>query len=232
MAHMATTDRNARRDGRKRLRLGSIAAILSTAMLALALQMAAAADVWKSAIATVFWVGEEASEDNGYIPNAGSAWDQNWLAHYGGVDDPNHRCGYEPCAFTPKENPFYVALPYDDMTEGGATKASAAIIPWFVKRGSKSILKNRWIAVRANDRTCYAQWQDVGPFVTDDAAYVFGTATEPKNRQIAGAGIDLSPAMRDCLQVEAVSRVSWRHVEDKDVPSGPWRKTVTRRPGP
>ena len=36
--------------------------------------------------------------------------------------DPNHRCGYRPCGFKPKENPFYVALPYDDMEENGRRK--------------------------------------------------------------------------------------------------------------
>jgi hypothetical protein len=201
-------------------------------MLASALRPAVAVDPWKPATATVFWVGEPGSGDNRYISNVTSAWDQNWLAHYGGVDDPSHRCGYEPCSFTPRENPFYVALPYDDMTEGGVTKPSAATIPWFVKPGRKSILKNRWIAIRANEQTCYAQWQDVGPFVSDDTAYVFGTATEPRNKVLAGAGIDLSPAVRDCLHVQPISRVSWRHVDEKEVPSGPWRKTVTRRAGP
>jgi hypothetical protein len=186
---------------------------------------------WKPAIATVFWVGEESSDENGHIPNIASAWDSHWLDHFGGVDDPEDRCGFEPCGFKPKENPFYVALPYDDMTEGGGRKASAAQIPW---RGAarKSALKNRWIAIRANGRTCYAQWQDVGPFESDDVAYVFGDAAEPTNKQIKAAGIDLSPAVRDCLKVEPVADVSWRHVDDHDVPDGPWRKTVTTRSGP
>jgi hypothetical protein len=117
------------------------------------------------------------------------------------------------------------------MTEGGLRKASASAVPWRAAPG-KSALKNRWIAVRANGRTCYAQWQDVGPFESDDIAYVFGDAPEPRNKQIKAAGIDLSPAMRDCLQVELVSRVAWRHVEEKEVPDGPWRKVITRRPGP
>ena len=186
---------------------------------------------WKPAIATVFWVGEEGSDENGHIPNIASAWDNHWLDHYGGVDDPEDRCGFEPCGFKPKENPFYVALPYDDMTEGGARKASATQIPW---RGParKSALKNRWIVIRANGHTCYAQWQDVGPFESDDLAYVFGDAVEPKNKLIKAAGIDLSPAVRDCLHVEPVANVSWRHVDDQDVPDGPWRKTVTTRSGP
>ncbi len=236
---MASVRREARREGRTRGYRGKLpsassrvigtgaCAILFAAMLPHAL----ASDRWKEAIATVFWVGEAGSADNGYIHNVASAWDGNWMAHYGGIDDPTDRCGFEPCAFKPKENPFYVALPYNDITERGGRKASASAIPWASKSG-RSALKNRWIAVQANGRTCYAQWQDVGPFDSDDIAYVFGEATEPRNKQLAGAGIDLSPAVRDCLQVEAVSRVSWRHVEARDVPDGPWRVVVSTRPGP
>jgi hypothetical protein len=210
---------------------GVVAAGLCLIVLGAALPHALASDRWKEAIATVFWVGEAGSEDNSYIPNVASAWDRHWMEHFGGIDDPEDRCGFEPCGFHPKENPFYVALPYDDMTEGGVRKASASAIPWRGAPG-RSALKNRWIAVRANGRTCYAQWQDVGPFESDDIAYVFGDAREPRNKQIKAAGIDLSPAVRDCLQVEPVSRVSWRHVEEKEVPDGPWRKVVTTRPGP
>lgn len=209
--------------------LGTIAGALT--MLA-SLHLAHASEPWKQAIATVFWVGEVGSDDNGHIPNLKSAWDQHWLEHYGGVDDPSDRCGYQPCTFMPLENPFYVALPYDDMTEGGARKSAASIIPWKAGAARKSSLKNRWIAIRANGVTCYAQWQDVGPFESDDAAYVFGDAAEPRNKQGEAAGIDLSPAVRDCLQVPSVAQVSWRHVDDTAVPDGPWRKVVTTRPGP
>jgi hypothetical protein len=218
----------------KMLQFGRTATAIAfgAALVALTVTWAAAREFnWKPAIATVFWVGEASSDDNGHIANFASAWDRHWLENFGGVDDPEDRCGFHPCGFTPKENPFYVALPYDDMTEDGAKKATAALIPW---KGPprKSALKNRWIAVRADGRTCYAQWQDVGPFESDDADYVFGDAREPRNKQITGAGIDLSPAVKDCLQVQPVSHVAWRHVDDKDVPDGPWRKIVTTRPGP
>ena len=34
--------------------------------------------------------------------------------------------------------------------------------------------KNRWVRLSRGGKTCYAQWEDVGPFVSDDAAYVNG----------------------------------------------------------
>jgi len=154
------------------------------------------------------------------------------VEHFGGVDHPFNRCGYEPCGFKPKENPFYVALPYDDMEEDGRRKAVNSFIPWDAPGAKRSLLKNRWVAIRANGITCYAQWQDVGPFEKDDRHYVFGAAVTPKNTKGESAGIDLSPAVRDCLKVGGLSRVLWRHVEGHEVPGGPWKRTITRRPGP
>ncbi len=184
---------------------------------------------WKSGIATVFWVGEVSDASNGYIPNDKSAWDGNWQAHYGGVDDPQNRCGFQPCAFTPKENPFYVALPYNDLTDEGEKKPDAVRIPWNEASVTKSVLKNRWIEVRHKGAVCYGQWQDVGPFFQDDIEYVFGKNTVPKNQFGEKAGIDLSPALADCLSIDGSDPVDWRFVEASRVPQGNWTKIITTR---
>ena len=182
---------------------------------------------WKRAIATVFWVGESAAADNGFIHNAASAWDGEWEASFGGYDDPDCRDGFYPCEFVPKENPFYIALPYNDLDDTGAPKANATRIPWYTKSDT-SILKNRWIEVQSNGVSCFGQWQDVGPFQEADIEYVFGAREVPLNREGERAGIDLSPAMRDCLKVDGSSRVMWRHVEAGTVPTGPWKEITTR----
>jgi hypothetical protein len=83
-------------------------------------------------------------------------------------------------------------------------------------------------------RVCYAQWEDAGPMYEDDAAYVFGTA-RPRNertpRYANGTGIDVSPAVRDCLGFRGVNnadnRVDWQFVTAAEVPTGPWRQIVT-----
>ena len=183
---------------------------------------------WKGGIATVFWAGEGATDENGFISNTESAWDEEWKQHFGGEDHPECREGFSPCGFTPKENPFYVALPYNDLDDEGDKKADANRIPWNVNM-SKSVLKNRWVEVSVRGKSCFGQWEDVGPFYEDDIAYVFGSAQGPKNTEGEGAGIDLSPAMRDCLGVKDVSEVLWRHVAGGDVPSGPWKEIVTTR---
>lgn len=179
---------------------------------------------------TVFWIGEEGNEENGFIPNLQSAWDDKWMEHYGGVDDPNHRNGSHPADLTPKENPFYFALPYNDLDDDGIRRANANdVVPWsdeLTWNASESMCKNRWIEIIKDERVCYAQWEDAGPFGEDDASYVFGNSP-PKNRINDNAGLDVSPAVRDHLDLEDIDRVDWRFVDQNDVPEGPWKAIIT-----
>ncbi len=179
---------------------------------------------------TIFWIGEEAGPDNQGISNVSSAWDEHWVTHYGGVDQPNNRSGYLPALFAPRENPFYVALPCNDLDDNGAIKPEAiSYIYWadVAQKTSqgKSILKDRWVKIIKGDRTAYAQWEDVGPFGEDDWEYVFGSS-RPGNSINQHAGIDVSPAVRDYLGLGDIDQVDWQFVEPEDVPDGPWM-TVT-----
>jgi hypothetical protein len=184
--------------------------------------------VYKSAITTVFWVGESSDESNGFIPNHESYWDSSWLKNYGGIDSPDDRCGYNPCAFAPKENPFYFALPYGDRDENENLKESIKLIPWYRNISKdESILKNIWIEIKYKNKTCYAQWEDVGPFETDDFNYVFGTSS-PKNTFGVAAGLDVSPAVWDCLGLQDNAVTNWRFITAKDVPAGPWKLLITK----
>lgn len=184
---------------------------------------------WKTDIvATVFWVGENATRNS--PSNAASSWDRSWLSTFGGLDEPDparRAADFRPTAFIPGQNPFYVALPYNDCLDGLSTKDEAAkVIPWFDKAyraPGKSVCRNRWIAIRYGPRTCYAQWSDCGPFLTTDASYVFGNA-RPKNSKNSGAGLDMAPAIRDYLRFTSGERVDWRFVELEDVPDGPWKR--------
>ena len=175
---------------------------------------------WKLGIvSTLFWVGERSSPGN-----LRSAWDAHWLANYGGVDDPRARAGFQPADFVPRQTPFYVALPYSDMKDGKLKADAARVVPWFVEsfRGPyKSICQGRWIAIRHGLKTCYAQWEDVGPFRTDHWQYVFGNE-RPTSNANHGAGIDVSPAVRDYLGLNGIDMVDWRFVDESQVPQGPW----------
>ena len=181
---------------------------------------------WKrNVIATVFWVGELPTENNP-TPNTMSAWDQNWQANFGGYDQPDHREGYLPAGFTPSLNPFYVALPYNDVAKGGVHRPEASeVIPWFWEsyRGDGiSVCKGRWIAIHHAGKVCYAQWEDVGPFEVDHWQYVFGKESPRPNRN-QSAGIDLSPAVRDYLKLRSGETVEWRFANEREIPKGPWR---------
>lgn len=180
---------------------------------------------WRgNVVATVFWVGEMPTQNNP-MPNLASAWDPNWVENFGGYDHPVRREGYCPEGFVPKLNPFYVALPYNDIGADGYHRPEASeVIPWFWQdfRGDGvSVCKGRWIAIHQAGKVCYAQWEDVGPFQTDHWQYVFGGA-EPRDNRNGGAGIDVSPAVRDFLELRSGDRVQWRFVEARDVPEGPW----------
>ncbi len=180
---------------------------------------------------TVFWIGETGSEANANIPNLASAWDEQWMEHYGGIDDPDRRNGYLPADFTPHENPFYIALPFNDFDANGDKRSDLdRYVPWATEAsGNDSILKNRWVRIDKNGKTAYAQWEDVGPFGEDDWPYVFGTAA-PANPLNNNAGLDVSPAVRDYLGLADIDIVDWRFVEAADVADGPWKSIITTRP--
>ena len=199
--------------------------------------------------ATVFWIGEPvgngSSEDN-----ALSAYDDSWKAHYGGFDDYRtvRRFPYFP-PFAPRENPFYLDLPYSDFSDDGTPRTDRSAIPWahayrgHLARASRtgtqfSLMKNRWVkmwrAVNGRTRTCYGQIEDAGPYVYDDADYVFShTDARPASARAHNAGMDVSPAIRDCLAFSGLNNdeneLSWRFVEAAAVPPGPWRLVVTTR---
>jgi hypothetical protein len=182
----------------------------------------------KRAHTTLFWCGESANADNKQITNIESYWCDDWVSCFGGVDHPQSRRGFHPASFTPKENPFYFALPYGEFNDNGTLKNHAKSVPWFQKSlVGDSLLKNRWIEVRHKGRVVYAQWEDVGPFGEADFDYVFGRASIPKNRINNHAALDLSPACWTALELKDNALTEWRFVEADAVPIGPWREIVT-----
>lgn len=192
---------------------------------------------WKlNIVTTVFWVGESSSQNNP-VHNFSSSWEKEWWRAYGGSDGPNNRRplpdgGSIPVSFIPQQNPFYFALPYNDVERGNHKPEARAVIPWFnqvFEKNGQSVLRDRWIAIRRNfpngtSRVCYAQWSDCGPFRTDHHAYVFGNERPMPNLN-KGAGLDISPAARDYLGMTGGMEVlDWKFVEFRDVPVGPWSR--------
>lgn len=75
--------------------------------------------------ASTFWAGEGAGDANHNISNVPSAWESDWATSFGVEDWPglSRDSDYIPTdsRFTgdeyPKVNPYYFALPYNDMSE-------------------------------------------------------------------------------------------------------------------
>ena len=121
---------------------------------------------WKTSIVTtVFWIGEKPGGNN-LTPNHTSSWDKQWTKNYGGFDDPDpaHRRNYIPVKFTPRQNPFYCALPYNDKARTGHHPEAPRVVPWFKEAyqgPAVSTCKDRWVAIRKGDRIVYAQWERI-----------------------------------------------------------------------
>jgi hypothetical protein len=210
-----------------------------------------------SIISTTFWVGEifdpNASDGSQMI----STYDSSWFAHYGGCDGVNigtgvKKCsterrtaanGYFPTSMTPKENPYYLDLPFDDINNSAAFNERAQVIPWANDPGyaghatdrNFSYMKNRWVKLSKGRQTCYAQIEDAGPGQYHDANYVFGAGTaRPTNTRFNNAGMDVSPAVNGCLGYAELNgdsdQVNWQFVDRVDVPAGPWTQIITTSP--
>jgi hypothetical protein len=190
---------------------------------------------WKrNIVTTIFWVGESAAQNNP-VHNYSSSWDVGWVNTFGGYDNPDPRArkldprtaDYRPANFVPQLNPFYFALPYNDVSGGRHKPEASKVIPWFREafRGDgKTVLEDRWICVKNRfGKECYAQWADCGPFRTDHWQYVFGPE-RPKPNLNKGAGLDVSPSVRDFLGLSGTDVTDWRFVEWREVPPGPWRR--------
>ena len=207
-------------------------------------------------IATTFWVGEIFDPTAPDGSQRISTYDDNWYANYGGCDGRivAGRCltekrvasnGWFPRHMTPKQNPFYLDLPYDDLNDPVGFRYRGKHLPWakdsayrpYIKDRRVSLMKDRWVRIWRGNRVCYGQIEDAGPGQYHNARYVFGTTNaRPLNTRYNGAGIDVSPSLNGCLGFRSINgssdKVSWRFVERSAVPPGPWTRIVTKTPKP
>jgi len=183
----------------------------------------------RNVIPVLFWVGMKGDNKNSYLRR--SVWDSDWFTHFGGYDNPNSSFRdprtYAPRGFIPSLNPFYCALPYNDIENGETKQEARAVIPWFLDcydLSGRSVLKGRWIAIHHAGRTCFAQWEDCFSRPADDWEYVFGQnqPRKTKNGQL-GIGLVISPAARDYLQLEKNDLCDWKFIDAASVPDGPWK---------
>jgi hypothetical protein len=181
---------------------------------------------WKSnIITTVFWIGEGGSSVSS-TTNVQSAWDMNWIHHNGGTDNPDEMSrmsGYSSLTHASTLNPFYIALPFNDLAypeEAQRWMPSGWYHPPHHGEKPVSACQGRWVEIKTGSgRVCYAQWEDVGPLVSDHPQYVFGPE---RPETLTRAGLDVSPAVAKYLGFESTALTSWRFVDDDDVQPGMW----------
>lgn len=180
---------------------------------------------WKTGIiTTMFWIGEGSTPISS-TTNIQSSWDEDWMSHNRGSDSPYNRNGYASGSHASTLNPFYIALPFNDLAFPDKAREW---VPRSWHRPNKdgkqvSACKDRWVLIKnAQGRSCYAQWEDVGPLRYDHAEYVFGSE-RPIGLGDDHAGLDVSPAVAQYLGIDGKNRITaWRFVDDEDVRPGPW----------
>jgi hypothetical protein len=182
---------------------------------------------WKTYIITTkFWIGEGSTPISS-TTNVESSWDEEWEQKNHGSDNPYDRDGYASGNHASTLNPFYCALPFNDLAFPDKARLW---LPrgWYrhpVDGRQVSACKDRWVEIK-NSRgdICYAQWEDVGPLRYDHAEYVFGNE-RPTGLGDDHAGLDVSPAVYDYLGLSDRNRyTSWRFVDEADVRPGAWLK--------
>ena len=183
---------------------------------------------WKTNIyTTMFYIGEGASSISS-TDNKASSFDENWVSSNRGTDNPYDRNGYASGSHASTVNPFYVALPFNDLAFPDKAREWLPA-GWHrpPKDGKQvSACKDRWVEIKTEDGSghiCYAQWEDVGPLRYDHAEYVFGPERPDTYTR---AGLDVSPAVAQYLGIDQDKRATtrWRFVDDEDVPPGAWLK--------
>jgi len=76
------------------------------------------------------------------------------------IPTPSARRDYIPVAYIPKQNPFYCALPYNDVTKDQFKPEAQLVIPWFKQSYTgpgQSVCRHRWIAIRKGNRAAKTQ---------------------------------------------------------------------------
>lgn len=133
---------------------------------------------------------------------------------------PDNHCKITATVFGGSDDVNYSAYgPYDDDGNGKLLDDEGlyCALPYRFEDDERPKVR---VINRATGESATASIEDVGPWNIDDEAYVFGTArpqaesgVDEKGRETNGAGIDLSPALAEKIDIDGMGEVDWEFVE-------------------
>ena len=184
--------------------------------------------------ATVFWVGEDATERNP-VANHKSSWDSAWKESFGGFDnpDPLHRTmDFGPRLSSPGRIPFMWPFPTTTSARGaqaGGLPRHPLVPPKFSGKG-QSVCKGRWVQIIYNKRSCFCPMGGLRP-VHHGRTGPTSLATSPRQHAQQGSRNRHFPAVRDYLGIPGgTAIVHWRFVEFYRIPAAPGPSGETTTP--
>ena len=135
---------------------------------------------------------------------------------------------------SPRKTPFTWRSLIMTFPEGSIRRRASRVIPWFRREYAgkgQSVCKGRWVQIVYNKRSCFAQWEDCGPFTTEDWPYVFGDKASPSIPRTKGRALT-SPlpyatiwALRE--EQPLSTGALWNFYR---IPRGPWSKYGDNNP--
>jgi len=182
-------------------------------------------EIHSNITASLFWVGEGASDENGDISNYGSAWRSSWTVDYGLEDKPTlarDGNGFPTSgSYKNTENPYYFALPYNDLGSLVSDGDGVEVIDnsltnngldWGYKNNRKTVVywNGDSLAMSSNTSKSMVKNRWIKITANGNTAYAQWEdagpfyyndvdyvfgSAAPLNQNRLGAGIDLSPAV-------------------------------------
>ena len=130
------------------------------------------------------------------VPGINNGRKPRWFDH----PNPAHGLNYVPTKVIPQQNPYYCNPLQRQSTYWPPARSAScfSVVSRGVSRAGCFHLQGPMDGDPKGNRIALAQWENAVPFRTDHWQYVFGNE-RPKPNLNQGAGLDVSPAVPDCL---------------------------------
>ncbi len=184
---------------------------------------------WKTNIITTeFWIGEGSTPISS-TTNVASSWDEDWRANNHGSDSPWNRNGYASGSHASTLNPFYVALPFNDLAFPDKARRW---LPdgWYLaaRRMASRSPPARTAGLRSRTRAATSASRS-GRMSGRYATTTRNTSSARSARSALATTMPVSTSHRPwrntlASRTKTARRPPWRFVDDEEVRPGAWLK--------